>query len=69
MNCGLIFGNEQVLYIATLFDLWKKEVLHLATILVFGRNKCYILQHSVGFGNECCVLKIFLWGKADGINV
>jgi len=50
-----IYTNEQVLYLATIFGLW--------------RNKFPVLQLSMFFGNECYVLKIFPWGKADGINV
>jgi hypothetical protein len=32
----LMYGNEQVLHLATLFDLWKKEVLYLELYMVFG---------------------------------
>ena len=37
----MIFGNEQVLYLATLCGIWKKEVLYLATI--FGLWKEQVL--------------------------
>ena len=48
MNCGMIFGNEKVLYLATHFGLWKEQVFNLATHFGLWKEQVFNLATLCG---------------------